>query len=218
MRMRKPQHRCNGLGHDTEGERPSMYPNDSAHVCEQCDAPLVITSQNAGNAGRFCSRPCYWQWKVGKRKPIAERWAKHIRRGEGCWEWTAYRDPNGYGRMGGSEPRTVILAHRASWEIHFGPIPDNLDVLHTCDNPPCSRPDHLFLGTALDNMRDASTKNRTTKGERANAAKLTAGQVLAIRARYAAGGISHQALADAYGVARESVSDLIRRETWKHLP
>lgn len=194
-----------------------MHLDSSDRTCEGCTAPLHITTQNIGNANRFCSRPCYWEWKRGKRKSIAERWQKHTLRGEGCWGWTGYRDPKGYGRMGGTEPHTTILVHRASWEIHFGPIPAGLDVLHRCDNPPCSRPDHLFLGTAADNMRDASVKNRTTKGERGHCAKLTAGQVLAIRTRYAAGGISHQALADAYGVARESVSELIRRETWKHL-
>lgn len=195
-----------------------MHPNVSARICEQCGRSVVVTSRSARKANRFCSRRCYGDWKHDHPKPLAERWAKHVQRGEGCWEWTAYRDPKGYGRMGGCEPKTVILAHRASWEIHFGPIPPDTDVLHSCDNPPCSRPDHLFLGTALDNMQDASKKRRTTQGERAFCAKLTAGQVLVIRARYAAGGISHQALADAYGVARESVSELIRRETWKHLP
>jgi DNA-binding XRE family transcriptional regulator len=195
-----------------------MHDHGSARVCEQCDATLVVTSQNAGNANRFCSRRCYWDWKTGRRKPLAERWAKRVARGDGCWEWTAYRDPFGYGRMGGTDPKSIILAHRASWLIHFGPIPDGLDVLHRCDNPPCSRPDHLFLGTARDNMQDASTKGRTTRGERGYSAKLTAGQVLAIRARYAEGGISQQRLADAYGVARETVSELIRHETWKHLP
>lgn len=187
-------------------------------VCEQCGTTFEVTSKNASNALRFHSRLCYWAWKKGRRKALAERWSKHTGKGEGCWEWTAYRDKNGYGHMGGIEPHTTILVHRASWEIHFGPIPPDTDVLHRCDNPPCSRPDHLFLGTALDNMQDASKKRRTTQGERAYCAKLTAGQVIAIRARYAAGGISHQALADAYGVARESVSELIRRETWKHLP
>lgn len=190
----------------------------STHICEQCGGDFAVTVKSAGNASRFCSRAHYWEWKRGRSTPLADRWAKHTRKSDGCWEWTAYRIPTGYGQMGGAKPHTTILTHRASWEIHYGPIPPDTDVLHRCDNPPCGRPDHLFLGTALDNMRDASRKFRTTQGERAYCAKLTAGQVLTIRARYAAGGISHQALADAYGVARESIGNLIRHETWKHLP
>lgn len=78
-----------------------------------------------------------------------------------CWRWTASTTSFGYGQLNpGWRNAAPVRAHRVSWEIHNGPIPAGLDVLHRCDNPPCSNPDHLFLGTALDNMRDMIAKGR----------------------------------------------------------
>lgn len=96
-----------------------------------------------------------------KPKPIAERfWPKVDKSGE-CWVWTASRDRTGYGKFGrGGGKRGWTKASRVSWEIHFGPVPDGLWVLHRCDNPPCVRPDHLFLGTCGDNNRDTASKGR----------------------------------------------------------
>jgi hypothetical protein len=75
-----------------------------------------------------------------------------------CWPWTAYRDKHGYGhfRAGGRSH----LAHRVAYEIQIGPIADDLDVLHSCDNPPCQRGEHFFTGTAGDNARDMAAKGR----------------------------------------------------------
>lgn len=75
-----------------------------------------------------------------------------------CWEWSAGRNAQGYGLFWfrGSMKR----ASRISWELHHGPIPDQLWVLHKCDNPGCVNPDHLFLGTRSDNMKDMHAKSR----------------------------------------------------------
>lgn len=99
------------------------------------------------------------------RRPEVERfWAKVDKSGPvpehrpelgQCWVWTANAIPKGYGLFGRNR-----YAHRYSWEIHFGPVPGKLWVLHKCDNPSCVRPTHLFLGTARDNYADMRTKGR----------------------------------------------------------
>ncbi len=109
--------------------------------------------------GRYPHRP----------RPVAERFWPKVRRGEGCWEWTGARSAKGYGRLtAGRRGDGYLRTHRLSFELAYGPVPDGLFVLHRCDNPPCVRPDHLFLGTKSDNMRDAVSKGRlNTRSARA---------------------------------------------------
>lgn len=92
---------------------------------------------------------------------LFSRFARKVRRGPDCWQWTAKRNNQGYGMLRiGSAAEGWALAHRVSWEIHCGPIPDGVCVLHRCDNPECTNPEHLFLGSQCDNMRDKEAKGR----------------------------------------------------------
>lgn len=102
----------------------------------------------------------------------------------GCWQWRASKNRNGYGNFG--YKNKTQLAHRVSYQIFIGDIEQDMDILHTCDNPSCVNPFHLFKGTHFDNMRDMVNKGRrkSTKGEAAPSSKLTAVQVRYIR-RYA---------------------------------
>lgn len=107
-------------------------------------------------------------------------------------------------------------AHRVSWEMFKGPIPDGMHVLHRCDNPPCVNPDHFFLGDQRANNNDRIAKQRTAKGEEAGGAVLSAENVRHIRARYASG--EKQAdLAVAFGVQQPSISDIVNLKRWKHI-
>ena len=92
-------------------------------------------------------------------------------------------------------------------------------VRHTCDNARCIRPEHLMLGTHQDNMSDMTTRDRQAKGELQGASKLTAEQVLEIRARYVPRlkGADQRALAKLYGVAQTTIGCIIRREIWSHV-
>jgi HNH endonuclease len=91
------------------------------------------------------------------RNPIDVFWSK-VAKTDHCWTWEGSRHPQGYGTL--SVGRKTVRAHRFSYELANGPFDASLDVCHHCDNPSCVRPDHLFLGTARDNMRDASRKGR----------------------------------------------------------
>jgi hypothetical protein len=124
--------------------------------CEHCgsDVPRGALRHHS----RYCSRVCF---NEGRRLPIAQRLWRRVRKTDGCWIWTGQLDPDGYGRVWVSKyPARVVLAHRLSYRLAYGPIPDAMMVCHHCDVPRCVRPDHLFVGTALDNAQDAVMKGR----------------------------------------------------------
>ncbi len=128
----------------------------------------------------------------------------------GCWRWLGWLS-NGYGRawVAGRQ----MMMHRASWLLYRGPIPDGMYVCHHCDNPPCCNPDHLFVGTARDNFRDAVAKGRHPgrflkpggAGVR-RVRKLTDQQVLFIASSTAPG----RALAKMFGVGDATISRIRR--------
>jgi hypothetical protein len=153
---------------------------------------------------------------------LALFWAKVARTQEGCWVWQGTTSRNGYGlwTTGVRPSRRTVQAHRLSWVIVNGPIPEGMCVCHSCDVPPCVNPEHLWLGTARENARDKVAKGRMrrgdSRGERNGHARLTEEDVRAIRARVA-GGETQTALAVEYGVHLITVSQAVRRLTWKHV-
>ncbi len=152
-----------------------------------------------------------------------KRFWDRVQKSDGCWEWTGSRNKGGYGQLGvGSRTdgsRDNLATHRLSWRIHFGDIPSKMCVLHQCDNPACVRPEHLYIGTHQDNMRDRNSKGRNAQltGEKHGASKLTEIQVRKIRSEYIRGITSQSMLAASYGVSRVSISLIVNRVNWKHI-
>lgn len=113
---------------------------------------------------------------------LADRFWKYAVVGMDCWGWAASTAPKGYGCLGLGGGR-VGRAHRVSYELHYGPIPDGLHVLHTCDNPGCVNPAHLRLGTNADNVADRQAKGRYRGGGGYNKGYRSSG-ALSERTRY----------------------------------
>ncbi len=129
----------------------------------------------------------------------------------GCWLWGGGDQSNGYGLFWAKGKAWRV--HRWAYQHFIGPIPEGLYVLHKCDVRPCVNPEHLMLGTHLDNMRDMCAKGRQLNGEANHNAKLTAVDVLGIRV---CGGTASQ-VAGRYGVSESTISQIRRGETWSHV-
>lgn len=127
----------------------------------------------------------------------------------GCWIWTAARD-QGYGVIASD---ISARAHRVSWVLHCGPIPDGMVVCHKCDVRSCVNPDHLFLGTRNDNNQDCRSKDRHAKGERMGNARLSQAQVAEIDRRLRAGETA-TAVANSYDIDVWLVRDVGNGTTW----
>lgn len=146
---------------------------------------------------------------VQSRVPLELRfWSKVVRAGD-CFLFTGGKAGNGYGVFSIRKPITQY-AHRFAWETTKGPIPDGMNVLHRCDNPSCVNPDHLFIGTQRDNVRDMDVKNR-----RRFKSKLSITEVEEIRRKYATSEYTLEALGREYDISFQHVWQIIKRLRWK---
>ena len=147
-----------------------------------------------------------------------------------CWVWTASTNKDGYGSFG--LDGRVQLAHRVAYQIHTGEIPDDLCVLHSCDNPPCVNPAHLSIGTQQDNMVQRSARGRTADGDRSGSrthpesrprgerngnARLTERDVREILGWWATGDATQRQLARVYGASDGQIHKIVHRKRWKHV-
>jgi len=158
------------------------------------------------------------RYRYRPKKPLAERFWPKVIKGDGCWSWAASTDHNGYAQMSrGGRGEGMTRASRISWELHHGPIPDGLFVLHRCDNPLCVRPDHLELGNQSKNMGDAKRRVRLSVGSAHPVprgithwkAKLTDEQIETIR-RLRGEGVGSTVLAAQFGVSRTHIKRIVR--------
>jgi len=138
-----------------------------------------------------------------------------------CWEWTASLR-SGYGQF--TYPQKQMFAHRFSWLVHCGEIPEGdhygtTCVLHKCDNRKCVNPEHLFLGSNVDNIADKMSKGRhvVCVGEQCYNSKLSDSQVLEIREKYVPRKYTLLQIANDYDVDQSTIRAIIKRKAWRHI-
>ena len=136
-------------------------------------------------------------------------WSK-VKKGDGCWEWLAGKDNKGYGRFHLNGKSTI--AHRTALKFSGVDIPDDMFACHKCDNPACVNPDHIFIGTCADNLRDMAEKGRSTHGEKNPNAKLCLNDVLLIRDLCKTQ--AQTVIAEWFGISSATVSCIHRRKRW----
>ena len=184
-----------------------MTYNTVARTCQSCQQSFFCTPTQARmNWGKFCSKRCSMvaRWKL-KQRPAAERLLSHVsKQVNGCWLWTAAKDPKGYGEV--RHRGKKAKAHRLSYELFVGVIPPGLMVCHHCDTPSCVAPDHLFLGTNTENILDSCRKLRQSH-------KLTVEQVRAIRVDTR----TYDLIASEFGISISHVSNIKHRRCWAYI-
>ncbi len=190
-------------------------------VCETCGKEYIYYPNNSSKKMqiKFCSKMC------ANGGTLKQRFEKHLSNGvvnEGGCILCYVPDGEKYSRISfgvgcrGKSARPKF-AHRVAYELKHGKIPDGLHVLHRCDNPACANVDHLFLGTPSDNMADKVAKNRQIKGSMHVLSKLTESQVLEIRSKYTKTRGSLTNLAKEYGVRKQTIMKVVKREIWRHV-
>ncbi len=193
-------------------------------ICQikECENPVLAVGlcNKHWRRNKLFGSPCVTKWTPAllSGMPIAERMRRQTKRMEsGCLEWTGGVDLDGYGRVSGViDGIAYQRAHRIAWVLFHGkPIPKGMVVCHSCDNPRCVDPKHLWIGSVSENHQDMINKKRhwVVKGSQHPDAKLTEDQVRAILADAR----PHAAISQEYGVTASTVSSIKTRKSWAHL-
>lgn len=206
-------------------------------ICETCGKEFEWRKHDSQPPARFCNIICrktersrktkernesQFKYENATENEIKEKfkrnYEKEVVRKEGCWGWKGYHDKDGYAQITGYNGKKAIpiKAHRISYEIYNGKIPEGFRVCHTCDNPICTNPDHLWLGTAKENSQDGVKKGRISRGEDRPLAKLKENDVLEIR-KLLLLGVTKANLSRKYGVSFMAISLIGQGKTWKHV-
>lgn len=150
------------------------------------------------------------EMRLKKSGSLTERFfSRFVELDNGCWQWKAHTDKDGYGYLPGDKKN--IRAHRFSYEIHKGEIPDKMIICHHCDNPGCVNPNHLFVGTQKDNAQDALKKERNYIGEKNGRSKLTLEDVKEI----ILSDLNFKQLAKKFGVSNSTINSIKLGKTWQ---
>lgn len=180
--------------------------------CERCGESFFAKACRVKRTNvRFCSWSCC-------KGTLASNYWKNVVKGVGeddCWSWSGHSH-KGYGRV--CIDYKYKQAHRVSWELHFGPIPEGMLVCHKCDNPPCTNPKHLFIGSHLDNNDDKISKGRSAPqhGENNPSAKANAALIIKIF-EMKKSGMRNCDISREVGLGQVVVCQILKRDRWKHV-
>ncbi len=200
-------------------------------ICEKCKCKFIDYRSSKRIPARFCSIKC--RGKIGGQRNIVsyeeklqhliKSFEKNVIKKEGCWSWSGQLNKQGYPLMSCSYKMGTLFGHRASFMIYKGKITKGLHICHSCDNPICTNPDHLWVGTAKDNNDDMTLKGRRkfTKppihlGSKNPASKLDEDKVKEIK-KMLNSGLKCQYIADIYKVSYKIVNRIKHNHTWRHV-
>lgn len=191
-----------------------MYPQSTKvpRTCATCGAEFLAYQSRPER--KFCGRDCY-QRHFGS--PESRFWSRVLQT-DRCWFWTGQRDSDGYGVM--TINGRPAKAHRFSWTLHCGPIPEGMCVLHNCpggDNRACVNPLHLWLGSPIENAADRDLKGMTLQGAAHRRAKLSEADVLEIRSLFETGRYTKVELGRQFGVTDSQIRNIVQRRLWRHI-
>lgn len=184
--------------------------------CKECHIEFVFNATKKTPLMKFCSQKCMGSsYKKRAIQTIQEVYYKKCIKQDGCWAWNGNHDSDGYSTLYFN--KKTLKGHRVSWIIHNGEIPGRLFVLHKCDTPPCTNPDHLFLGTPKDNWDDMIKKGRGCyKGSLASNAKLKEEEVIEIK-KLLKTKMKRIEIAQKFNVTLSAIKNIRQGKTWSHI-
>ena len=200
------------------------------NICEKCEKYFNRTIASYQNKPRFCSMQCrgHTGFRPGGQirnneltddqrfDKLKKSFEKHVLRKDGCWDWKGKFEKLGYSKMSCRSSLGARHAHRASYLIHIGEIPINLQVNHRCNNRKCSNPDHLYLGTQKQNIDDVINSDHQAKGSKNGNSKLKENQVVEIK-KLIDKGVSSYKIGNIHGVTGACILNIKNGKTWKHV-
>lgn len=201
-------------------------------ICETCGNEFEWRKHHTQPDRKYCKRSCtnkklgitgnlnrtFWPnaTEEQKKERLKKSFEEKVIRKNVCWDWKGYLDKDGYPQLYNGNNKPAKKAHRFSYEIYKGEIPKGKVVCHRCDNPKCTNPEHLWLGSPKENSKDAVKKGRMQHGTERHNAKLDDEKVKEIKKMLSLG-VTKAFLSRKYNVSFMTISLIGKGKTWKHI-